>query len=224
MSTVSSSRPVILVIHGTWHHPGFYAPLCQALDKLGYESVCPHLPTCYKDVPPTKTVNDDAALIRKTAKNLLDNGKHVLAVMHSYGGCAFILQGGNSLAGTFGGRLPPFIETDDQKNTLKVPDPITWFFNDVPSMDTAAWPKELVVHPKHAQFDPTKHEAYRTIPATYIVYEKDVAFIPQMQEMMIDRARKAGVNIAIERLPASHSPFLSMPEETAKLVVKIALQ
>lgn len=43
-----------------------------------------------------------------------------------------------------------------------------------------------------------------------------------VQEMMIDNMRKAGVNVDVERLPASHSPFLSMPEETAKLVLKIA--
>lgn len=52
--------------------------------------------------------------------------------------------------------------------------------------------------------------------------EKDAALIPMVQEMMIENVRKTGVNVEVERLPASHSPFLSMPEETANLVLKIA--
>lgn len=43
-----------------------------------------------------------------------------------------------------------------------------------------------------------------------------------VQEMMIENVLQTGVNVDVERLPASHSPFLSMPEETAKLVLKIA--
>lgn len=52
--------------------------------------------------------------------------------------------------------------------------------------------------------------------------DKDAALIPMVQEMMIENVLQTGVNVDVERLPASHSPFLSMPEETAKLVLKIA--
>ncbi|GMG23517.1 unnamed protein product [Aspergillus oryzae] len=220
MTVTTTTRPTILVIHGAWHHPEFYAPFCRAFEDLGYEAVCPRLLTCNNDVPPTKTLADDVALIRQTAQSLIDDGKSVVAVMHSYGGIvgtdaldglaikrliymtAFIPPSGNSLAGMFGGQLPPFITIDV----------------------AAAWAKKLVVHPKSAQFDTISNEAYRSIPATYIVCEQDAALIPMVQEMMIGNVRKVGVDIDVERLPASHSPFLSMPEETAKLVLKIASQ
>ncbi|KAB8271305.1 Alpha/beta hydrolase fold-1 [Aspergillus minisclerotigenes] len=242
MTVTTTTRPTILVIHGAWHHPEFYAPFCRAFEDLGYEAVCPRLLTCNNDVPPTKTLADDVALIRQTAQSLIDDGKSVVAVMHSYGGIvgtdaldglaikrliymtAFIPPSGNSLAGMFGGQVPPFITIDDEKGMLTVPDPATFFFNDLPSEEAAAWAKKLVVHPKSAQFDPISNEAYRSIPATYIVCEQDAALIPMVQEMMIENVRKAGVDIDVERLPASHSPFLSMPEETAKLVLKIASQ
>ncbi|KAE8390748.1 Alpha/beta hydrolase fold-1 [Aspergillus alliaceus] len=239
MTITASTRPTILVIHGAWHHPEFYASFCQAFQTLGYETVCPRLPTCNNDLPPTKKLADDVTLIRHTAQSLLDSGKTVVAVMHSYGGVvgtdalhglaiehliymtAFIPPTGNSLAGMFGGQLPPFITIDDEKDILTVPDPATWFFNDVPSEDAAAWAKKLVIHPKSAQFDSISHEAYRSAPTTYIVCEKDAGLIPMVQEMMIDNVRKAGVDITVEKLPASHSPFLSMPEKTAKLVLDI---
>ncbi|KNG88780.1 hypothetical protein ANOM_002820 [Aspergillus nomiae NRRL 13137] len=242
MTVPTTSRPTILVIHGAWHHPEFYAPFCKAFEDLGYEAVCPHLLTCNNDVPPTKKLEDDVALIRQTAQSLLDDGKAVVAVMHSYGGIvgtdalhglaikrliymtAFIPPSGSSLAGMFGGQLPPFITIDDEKELLTVPDPATVFFNDLPSEEAATWAKKLVVHPKSAQFDPISHEAYRNSPTTYIVCEQDAGLIPLVQEMMIENVRKAGVDIDVERLSASHSPFLSMPEETAKLVLRVASQ
>ncbi|KOS38782.1 hypothetical protein ACN38_g10397 [Penicillium nordicum] len=238
--TTADNRPTILVIHGAWHHPDFYATFCKAFEDLGYETICPRLPTCNDDRPPTKKLADDVSLIRQTAQALLDSGKTIIAVMHSYGGVvgtdaldglaikqliymtAFAPSAGNSLAGTFGGRVPPFVAVDEEKDLLTVPDPAPWFFNDLPPADAAVWANKLVVHPKSAQSDLVTHEAYRTIPTAYIVCDKDAALIPMVQEMMIDNMRKAGVNVDVERLPASHSPFLSMPEETAKLVLKIA--
>ncbi|CAG7999215.1 hypothetical protein PENNAL_c0094G01900 [Penicillium nalgiovense] len=238
--TTSDTRPSILVIHGAWHHPDFYATFCKAFEDLGYETICPRLPTCNNDAPPTKKLADDVSLIRRTAQSLLDSGKTIIAVMHSYGGVvgtdalhglaidqliymtAFVPRTGNSLAGMLGGRLPPFITVNDERDLLTVPDPASWFFNDLSPTDAAAWANKLVFHPKSAQSDPITHEAYRTIPTAYIVCEKDAALIPMVQEMMIENVRKTGVNVEVERLPASHSPFLSMPEETANLVLKIA--
>ena len=130
MSSITGSRSTILVIHGAWHHPDFYAPFCKEFENLGYETICPRLPTCNNDVPPTRKLADDVSLIRQTAQSLLDSGKTIIAVMHSYGGVvgtnalhglaidrliymtAFVPPAGNSLAGMFGGSLPPFITAD----------------------------------------------------------------------------------------------------------------
>ena len=126
----SLSPPTILLIHGAWHYPSLYAPFCKSLEALGYEVVCPRLLSCNDAVPPTKFLHDDVALIRGTAQSLLDEGKRVVAVMHSYGGMvgtdalhglpiqhliymtAFVPPSGKSLAGMFGGTLPPFITID----------------------------------------------------------------------------------------------------------------
>lgn len=134
------AKPTILAIHGAWHHPAYFRSVITLLSEQGYSAVCPHLPTCNNDDPPTKTLEDDVALIRNAASSLADEGHEIVVLMHSYGGvvgtdalyglgtktrakkglsggvrrliymCAFIPRMGQSLAGIFGGGLPPWIQ------------------------------------------------------------------------------------------------------------------
>jgi pimeloyl-ACP methyl ester carboxylesterase len=136
---MSDTKPTILITHGAWHHPAYFSSVIDLLKAQGYKVVCPHLPTCNNDDTPTKTLDDDVALIRSTASSLADEEQEIVALMHSYGGvvgtdalyglstteraksglkgglkrllymCAFIPQKGQSLAGIFGGRMPPYI-------------------------------------------------------------------------------------------------------------------
>lgn len=133
------TKPTILIVHGAWHHPAYFSSVTSLLKAQGYDAICPHLPTCNNDETPQSTPADDVALVRDTALALVDEGRDVVALMHSYGGvigtdalydlsttqraqsglkggllrliymCAFIPQKGQSLAGIFGGALPPYI-------------------------------------------------------------------------------------------------------------------
>lgn len=137
---MSQSKPAILIVHGAWHHPAYLHSLVHELRQKGHDVSCPHLPTCNNAIPPNKKFEDDVKLIRDTATTLADEGKEIIALMHSYGGvvgtdalydlslqsrstaglnggirrlvymCAFIPQKGQSLAGIFGGGLPPWLE------------------------------------------------------------------------------------------------------------------
>jgi pimeloyl-ACP methyl ester carboxylesterase len=137
---MAQTKPTILIIHGAWHHPAYFKDLNQQLQDHGYGVACPHLPTCSNDVPPKKLFKDDVAIVRDIATSLADDGKEIVVLMHSYGGmvgtdalydmsvssraeaglkggvkrlvymCAFIPQKGQSLAGIFGGSLPPWLE------------------------------------------------------------------------------------------------------------------
>ena len=80
------TKPTILIIHGAWHHPGYFSSVINLLEKQGYDVVCPHLPTCNNDEKPTKSLEDDVAVIRNTASKLIDDGHEIVALMHSYGG------------------------------------------------------------------------------------------------------------------------------------------
>ncbi|KAB8360704.1 hypothetical protein FH972_024440 [Carpinus fangiana] len=84
-----STKPTIVLVHGSWHSPTAMAPVANNLKAKGYDSVCPSLPTMgdnqshdFKD----KTCYDDAQLIRDTVSSLVSDGKEVLVVAHSYGG------------------------------------------------------------------------------------------------------------------------------------------
>lgn len=81
-----STLPTILVVHGAWHTPPNYQSFINALQGQGFKVICPHLPTCNNSFNPVGTYFDDVAHVRKTLEVLVDNGEHVLMIMHSYGG------------------------------------------------------------------------------------------------------------------------------------------
>lgn len=137
---MSGTKPSICIIHGAWHHPAYYQLLVDAFQNLGHETICPRLPSCTEGVSFENSLAEDVNCIRRNVTGLIDAGKEVVVVMHSYGGVvgtealhglglenrktagnaggvkrmifltAFIPQLGQSLAGIFGGKLPPFIE------------------------------------------------------------------------------------------------------------------
>ncbi|KAF5705024.1 hypothetical protein FGLOB1_8164 [Fusarium globosum] len=59
-----------------------------------------------------------------------------------------------------------------------------------------------------------------TVPKTYILCEKDQTVPPELQEVLI----QAGVFEKVEKLSSGHFPFVSIPQETAKLCAQIALR
>lgn len=90
MAQSSVEKPTFLIIHGAWQTPLFYEDLIGHLEFLGYDSTCPHLPSC-KETPDSAfrsiTLADDAAFIKAEAARLVQAaGKTVFVVLHSYGG------------------------------------------------------------------------------------------------------------------------------------------
>jgi pimeloyl-ACP methyl ester carboxylesterase len=66
---------------------------------------------------------------------------------------------------------------------------------------------------------PITETTWERIPSTYVVCQQDGALPPPIQDFMAERCAKAGG--AIERLDTDHSPFLSMPEETADIIERV---
>ena len=60
---------------------------------------------------------------------------------------------------------------------------------------------------------PQSAAAWKTVPSTYVVCDRDRAVPPPAQEAMSARAG------TVHRLPSSHSPFLSTPDEVAEIVL-----
>jgi hypothetical protein len=84
------SKPSILFIPGSFSVPDFYDPVFSAVRSKGYELKGLHKPSAglksgpREGAPPT--MYDDAAYIASEAEKLVDEGKDVILVAHSYGG------------------------------------------------------------------------------------------------------------------------------------------
>lgn len=86
---MSARKPVILIVHGSWHQPAHFDLQIEALHQAGYSTHCPLLPSTagFADVG----VAQDAARIRQELDLILtpDAQGHVPDVVvfgHSYGG------------------------------------------------------------------------------------------------------------------------------------------
>jgi hypothetical protein len=86
-ATMRPSKPTIVLAPGAWHSPSHYETLLSLLQNAGYPKTSSHLPSVNSADPKTATTEQDALFVReKILFHLLDEGKDVLLVLHSYGG------------------------------------------------------------------------------------------------------------------------------------------
>ncbi|KAJ0419759.1 hypothetical protein BJY00DRAFT_313681 [Aspergillus carlsbadensis] len=87
--------PTIVLIAGAWQSPEHYVPLQDALTKLGYESVC-QAPLSTSLPHGDTDLEADIAFVRDDILlPLIDTGKEVIVVLHSFAG----VHGGGALEG-----------------------------------------------------------------------------------------------------------------------------
>ncbi|KAK7710330.1 hypothetical protein SLS64_005915 [Diaporthe eres] len=82
----ATTRPTIIIVHGGWHTPASYEKLTSALEASGYEVHCPRLLSVNGARPPNAGLSDDTALVRSYVESLVQAGRSVVAIAHSYGG------------------------------------------------------------------------------------------------------------------------------------------
>lgn len=93
-------------------------------------------------------------------------------------------------------------------------DPQTRFYHDLPKPEQDHWASELRRSPVSTQYTALTHAAYLCHPTSYIVTSEDQGLPQVIQRKMVqDMCDKYGITIPTTTLQASHSPFLSMPEE-----------
>lgn len=73
-----------------------------------------------------------------------------------------------------------------------------------------------------AMMDVVTYPAWRYILTTYLKTSCDQIMLPEWQDRQIKAVRDAGVEIEVENLNSSHSPFLSLPEEIVAAVVRVS--
>lgn len=219
----------MLIVPGAWHKPDHFRLLIDELADVDVHTVT--LTSSGDDPAALGDMYADADVIA-AAVAAIDGP--VVVVAHSYGGipttqalsnatnvrrivylAAFQLEAGESLLSHNGGSLTSWSRLhrgDGIGDYVEAMTPMEIFYNDV---DTAA--AEQAVSALGFQSYASKQQrltetAWKTIPSTYVICEHDNAIPVAAQERIAQRADD------VQRLSASHSPFLSRPAALARLI------
>jgi pimeloyl-ACP methyl ester carboxylesterase len=85
----TTEKPVIVLVHGAWHHPHYYRRLIDPLREQGYVVLAPPMAsTGPDDSVAGKTWVDDVRRIHEVMLPHLDEGREAIVVCHSQGGIA----------------------------------------------------------------------------------------------------------------------------------------
>jgi pimeloyl-ACP methyl ester carboxylesterase len=225
-----ADTPIVLV-HGAWHGGWAWDPLTERLRAAGRDVTTVDLPSSGASADSLGDLAADAGCVRAALDSI---GGDKILVGHSYGGqviseasagrsdvahlvyvCAFMLDPGASLLGLLGGEVPDWIELVAGGSALRSHQHDVIFYADVDT-DVAHAASERLELQSTASFGSELTGAgWREIDSTYIVCEFDMAIPPAQQ---IKMASNAGT---VHRLASSHSPFLSMPDAVAGIVLAV---
>jgi pimeloyl-ACP methyl ester carboxylesterase len=225
-----TTKPGILLVHGAWHGPWNWQQVEHRLTAMGWQVQIADLPSVARREGPHFGLHDDAAIIRQ---QIADIDGPVVVVAHSYGGvavsegaadlpnvrhiiylAAFQLDVGESILEACGGEPPDWWDINgDGVMPLR---PHRVFYADLAPEDSARAIAQLRPQSLAAFTETQEAAAWRTAPSTYVVCEQDRAIPLPAQEQMSARAT------SVRRLCSSHSPFLSMPDDVARLIAEVS--
>lgn len=217
-------KPTILLLQGSFQLHEVYRKLHVALEAARFPIVQPSLPSlCGQDEPDfaLKNLGTDADEVQSVLRRLFEeDNRDVLVLMHSYSGLvgveaipeelsrqhrkgrghlfffsAFIVAQGQSVLGTFG---------ESPNNDLRpngpfcLKDPGPKIYSDLPPEEADYWAAKVVDKSHAVQETVLTRAAYRYVPSTYVICEKDQAVPPQVQEMF---GPQAGAPAGLGALP-----------------------
>lgn len=238
---MSTTKLTVVLVHGAWHGSWCWKFQIPALEALGYDVETVDLPCVSGEAGPTQF--DDAAHVRSVVESLVNAGKRVVVVPHSYAGpiasaaiaglptssvlglvdlTAYIEPGGldqGAYIQSIGGM--PYATFDTPSKGLHVHNnPRAMLFEpDVPA-DRIDWAIQRLVPQSMAGMlgivpPQVWQEEGRDRLLGYIRCTADGTIPIEFQDSMIESAggRERWIVRTLEG--ASHSPFLSRPEDVA---------
>ncbi|KAF5262503.1 hypothetical protein FOXYS1_6772 [Fusarium oxysporum] len=240
------SNPTIVFAPGAWHTADCYDVVRKELHAKGWETEAVDYPSVGAE-PPTKGLSDDVAAVRAVVEKLVEEGKKVMVVVHSYGGLvgaeavkglglkqraqegktggviqlvylsAFVMPKGASILGALGGQYLPWMRVEGDYVYAETPDNI--FYHDVdPETQTKAI-AALKHQSRRVYTDNVEYEPWHDVPCFFIFCDEDRAIPLAIQENL---ASTLGSDAGSFHIKSSHSPFLSLPKETVEGLEKAA--
>ncbi|KAF5025651.1 hypothetical protein F66182_2257 [Fusarium sp. NRRL 66182] len=248
MSTV---KPTIVFAPGAWHTADCYDIVRTQLAARDWVTEAVEYPSVGAE-PPNKGLADDVSAVRAVLERLADEGKKIVLVVHSYGGLvganaveglgykqraqegkaggliqlvylsAFVMPKGKGVLDLLGGQYLPWMRVDGDYVYAETPE--TVFYHDVEAETQKKAIDALKHQSRRVYVDPAEYEPWHDIPCFFIFCDDDKAIALAIQQHM---ASMLGPNAASFHIPASHSPFLSRPQdviEGLELAVKDGLE
>ena len=238
MTTVR--RRHFVLVHGAWHDASQWDAVRTELTDARTSAV--ELASSGDAVARLGDMYTDAGIVRKHVRLVRQHDPltHLTVVAHSYGGIpavqglasgleepgvdelvlvgAFLLDIGESLRSAAGPAMPFWWQVDQRRDVIDPTEPRKVFYGDLPSPAAAAAVSRLH-HQRFSSFrQPLTRAAWRSVPTSYIVLDRDAAIPPSAQEAMAARAAR------VSHLDAAHAPFLSKPRELAALLARAPLR
>jgi pimeloyl-ACP methyl ester carboxylesterase len=244
------SRPNIVLIPGAWHTAECYYLLVPILESAGYQVEALNLVSVGAE-PPVKSLDPDVQHIRSIIIPMIKQGNDVIVVMHSFGAvpgssalkglskndrsaqglpggvvglvylCAWVIPEGQAVHDSGGGRGgkggPQRLKFDG--DYIYFLDPIPAFYHDCTEDVQTQAVTQLRHHSRATIFAPLTYAAYQHIPSTYLLCTNDEMMALEKQQELI---KNSGVKFQTFECSASHSPFLSQPELTARVIRRAA--
>ncbi len=226
---MSRTARSIVLAHGAWHGSWCWARVVPPLEQRGFVVRAVDLPSTGINPPPGADLSADAVAVRKVIEDMPGN---VLVCGHSYGGmvishpevgthprvvhlayvCAFMPDRGQSLFAIGDGKPAPWIRVDERGMTLPDLDQAAELFFGDCDPETQRWAIGRLRRQPAAPFaEPVAEPAWLRTKSTYIVCTQDRVMPIEVQRGLF--APRAG---SVFELEASHSPFLSCPDQLAQ--------
>ncbi|KAK4539407.1 hypothetical protein LTR36_010970 [Oleoguttula mirabilis] len=242
----------IVLVHGACHQAWHLHLLAQTLDAAGYTTSTPQLPSAALDpTGPSCTLAGDTAVITAALEAAAATSDAILPVFHSYAGvpgseavaalsnsakakiprlvylAAFVLEPGTNVLAADGGDGSESSSWIGRQGdcTLPVPDPIATFYHDVEPALAAQAVKHLVKQAYEPMAAKATQAGWKLFPVTYVFCAEDRAVPAECMrarvETILGDERLRG-RWEVLTLEGGHSPFLSRPDECARVIRRAA--
>lgn len=228
--TPTMTAPRILLVHGASHRGSSWRLLERALAARGIRCTTVDLPSAS---PALGDLHADVEAIR-SALDALPELEPVTVICHSYGGMPTTeALAGSSTVGRIvylaacmpdtGETLLDLVDGDDDTDwaisddglTISAVDPARLFYNRCTPTVAAEAIRDLAPQSLSSFEQSVQDAAWRDIPSTYVVCTDDRAIPPHVQRRMSTRATTTA------SIDSDHSPFLSVPDRLADLLVEL---
>lgn len=245
-----SDLPILVFVPGSWHSPTCYDPVIKLLQPkfkcipVRLPSTAGNPAATFKDdleAARSAISNETAAgrnvvviahsyggMVGNSAvKGFTDTPNQTRTPTGCVIGIILIASGftmtGLSFMDPFFGRPPPSwrVNNDTGYAEIVIP-PRELFYHDLPEKEAEYWVSQLTTQSLKALFEGGEYTyaGWQDVPTWYIGTIEDRGLPVLVQRVQVGMARELGGIIEHRELQTSHSPFLSQPEATVKIMVE----